>query len=132
VTLTMSGRLSVGQGFYELLCVREHFGVVFKQVHEPPGLLHVVKQVGIFGCQPQDGECLKPRFCCRRLDMVETIRKRRCSSFYFTKDTFDSIPISMWKHLKSVAVFIEDIHQVISVVDEKFDIIEPIASMKLG
>ena len=35
----------------------------------------------------------------------------------------------MWKHLKSVAVFIEDIHQVISVVDEKFDSIELIASM---
>jgi len=64
--------------------------------------------------------------------MVETIRKRRCSSFYFPENTFDSVPISMWKHLKSVAVFIEDVHQVIGVVSEKFDIIEPIASMKLG
>ena len=64
--------------------------------------------------------------------MVETVCKRRCSSFYFPKYTFDSIPISIWKHLKSGAVFTEDIHQVISVVDEKFDIIEPIASMKLG
>ena len=64
--------------------------------------------------------------------MVETIRKQRCLSFYFPKDTFDSIPISTWKHLKSVVVFIEGIHQVISVVDEKFDIIELIALMKLG
>jgi hypothetical protein len=38
----------------------------------------------------------------------------------------------MWNHLKSIPVFIEDIHQVISVIDEKFDIIELIASVKLG
>ena len=64
--------------------------------------------------------------------MVEAIRKRRCSSFYFPKDTFDSILISMWKRLKSVAIFIEEVHQVISVINEKFDIIELIASIKLG
>jgi hypothetical protein len=63
---------------------------------------------------------------------IEATRKRRCSSFYFPKDTFDSIPISMWKRLKSVAVLIEEVHRVISVIDEKFGIIEPIVSMKLG
>ena len=65
-------------------------------------------------------------------DIIKTIRKRRFPPFYFPKDTFDSVPISVWKHLKPVAVFIENIHQVISVVDEKFDIIEPIASVELG
>jgi len=57
-----------------------------------------------------DGKSLEPRFCCQRLDMAETIRKRRCSLFYLPKDTFDSILISMWKHLKSIATFIDNIH----------------------
>ena len=52
--------------------------------------------------------------------------------FYISKDTFDGVPISMWNHLKSVAILIEDIHQVIGIIDEKFDVIKSISSMELG
>ena len=35
----------------------------------------------------------------------------------------------MWIHLKSVAILIEDIHQVIGIIDGKFDVIKSISSM---
>lgn len=50
----------------------------------------------------------------------------------FPKDMFDDISIPMCTHLESVAIFVEDVHQVIRVIDEKFDAIELIAAMKLG
>ena len=78
-----------------------------------------------------DGEGLKPRFCCRRLDVGEAICKRGCSTFYFLKNTFDDVPISMWNHLKSVVILIKDIHQVIGIIDEEFDVINSISSMEL-
>ena len=53
-------------------------------------------------------------------------------TFYLSKDTFDGVLISMWNHLKSVAILIEDIHQVIGIIDEKFDVIKSISSMELG
>ena len=51
--------------------------------------------------------------------------------FYFTKDTFSSVPISMRNHPKSVAVLIKNIYQVIGIIDEKFDGIKSISSMEL-
>ena len=49
---------------------------------------------------PPDGEGLQPSFDRRWLRMTECIRKRRRSSFYLSKDTFDGIPISVATHLK--------------------------------
>ena len=52
--------------------------------------------------------------------------------FYFPKNTFDGVPISIWNHLKSVAVFVKGIHQVIGVIDEEFDIIELVSAVQFG
>ena len=38
----------------------------------------------------------------------------------------------MWNHLKSVAILIEEIHQVIGIIDEKFDVIKSLSSMEFG
>ena len=50
---------------------------------------------------PPDSEGLQPPFSRRRLHMAERIRKRRRTSFYFSKDTFSNIPTSIATHLKS-------------------------------
>lgn len=47
-------KLSVRQGVGEFPGVGEQFGVVFEQVHEFPGLLYVIQQVGIFPSHSQD------------------------------------------------------------------------------
>ena len=41
-----------------------------------------------------------------RRQHVEAIRRRRCSSFYFPRYTFNGVPISIWNHLKSIAIII--------------------------
>jgi len=64
--------------------------------------------------------------------MAETICKRRCSPFYFPKDTFDSIPISMCERLKSVPIFRQNWSKIISIVDEKYNVVKLIPAMKLG
>jgi len=50
---------------------------------------------------PPDSEGLRPRFSSRWIDVTETITKRGGSSFYLTKETFDSIPIPMANRLES-------------------------------
>ena len=52
--------------------------------------------------------------------------------FYFTKDTFSDVLISMWNRPKSVAIHIKNIHQVIGILDEEFDGIKSISSMEPG
>jgi len=52
--------------------------------------------------------------------------------FYFLRDTFNGIPISTWNHLKSVAILIKNIHRVIGIINEEFDVIESISLMELG
>ena len=79
-----------------------------------------------------DGEGLEPRFRCLRFDMVETICKRWCSSFYFPKDAFDGIPIPVRNHLESIAIFVKDSYQVVGIINEKFDIIELVLAVQLG
>ena len=79
-----------------------------------------------------DGEGLQPRFCCFRFDMAKTRCKRRGSSFYLPEDTFDGIPIPAYHHLESMAIFIENIDQIIGLNDEEFDAIELVTSMQIG
>jgi hypothetical protein len=55
-----------------------------------------------------DGEDFEPVLSCLERDIAEAIRKRGYSSFYFPKDTFDGIPISMSKDLRQIAVFSEN------------------------
>jgi hypothetical protein len=55
-----------------------------------------------------DGDSFEPVLNGLERDMAETICKLGCSLFYFSKDTFDSIPISMSNDLKSIAVFSEN------------------------
>jgi len=64
--------------------------------------------------------------------MAETVCKRRCSAFYFPKYTFDSIPISMCESLKSVAIFSQNRSKIISIVDEKYNVVKLISVMKLS
>jgi hypothetical protein len=63
--------------------------------------------------------------------MAETIRKRRSSSFYLSKDTFDSVPIPAVNHLELVAIVRKNGRIVFGVVDEKQHVVELIASVKL-
>jgi hypothetical protein len=62
---------------------------------------------------------LQPRFCRRRLRVAETITKRRGTPFYFSKDTFGSIPISMAHRLKSEACSTKCCRKMVGVIDEK-------------
>ncbi len=64
--------------------------------------------------------------------MAETICKRRFSAFYFPKDTFDSVPISMCESLKSIAIFGQNWTKIISIIDEKQHVGELIPMIKLG
>ena len=50
---------------------------------------------------PPDGEGFEPRFCCLWFNIAEHIRRRGCSSFHLTKDTFDAISISVATDMKS-------------------------------
>jgi len=68
-----------------------------------------------------DCEGFEPCLRCLKRDSAKTIRKRGGSSFYFSKDTFDCIPIFMTNHLKSVAVFSENWPEIGCVIDEKFN-----------
>jgi hypothetical protein len=58
--------------------------------------------------------------------MSKAICKQGCSTSYFQKDTFNGVPISIWDHLKSVALLIKNIHLVIGIIDEKFGVIRSI------
>jgi hypothetical protein len=48
------------------------------------------------------------------------------------KDTFSSIPISIANHLKLIAIFGKNWAKIIGIINEEFDIIELVASVKLG
>ena len=50
---------------------------------------------------------------------MRTIAKQWCAEFYYSKDTFDSIPISMADGLKSESCSIQWSWQMMSVIDEK-------------
>ena len=62
---------------------------------------------------------MQPCFCRRRLRVAKTITKRRGTPFYFSKNTFDSIPISMAHRLKSEACLAECCREMSGVIDEK-------------
>jgi len=38
----------------------------------------------------------------------------------------------MWNHLESVDVFVKDTHQVVRVINKKFDIIELVSAVQFG
>jgi hypothetical protein len=67
---------------------------------------------------PPDGEGLQPRFRGRWLHVAETITKRGGTSFYFTKDTFNSIPISVATHLKSESGPRQRSFEMVSIIDQ--------------
>jgi hypothetical protein len=69
-----------------------------------------------------DGAGFEPRFSCRWLDVVETSCKRRCPPFYFPKDTFDSISIPAGTYVESIAVVVEDVHEIVGVINEKLHV----------
>jgi hypothetical protein len=52
-------------------------------------------------------EGLQPCFGGFRIDVTKTVREPVCSPFYFSKDTFDGIPISMGDVSKSEAESVE-------------------------
>jgi len=66
---------------------------------------------------------------CLRLDMAKTICKRRCLSFYFSKNTFDSIPISVCEYLKSVVIFSQDWSEVVGIINEKLHVVKLITTV---
>jgi hypothetical protein len=71
-------------------------------------------------------ETLQPVFGCFWIDVAEAVRKRRGSSFEFSKDPLDSIPISVATHLKSEASSVKRSLEVCCAVNEKdggFDIV---------
>jgi hypothetical protein len=63
--------------------------------------------------------------------MAKAICERGCSTFYFTKDTFDGVPIPIRRHLESVAIFIKNSSKIVRSIDEKDSLIEPAVSVKL-
>lgn len=67
---------------------------------------------------PPDGERLEPRSGSCWIDVTKTISERGGSSFYPSKDTFDSVPISVTTHLKSEAESIERGFAVVRMIDE--------------
>jgi hypothetical protein len=48
------------------------------------------------------------------------------------KNTVDCVAISVGAQLESVAIFIEDVDQVVHVIDEEFDLLELESSMQVG
>jgi len=52
---------------------------------------------------PPDGKGLQPPFGHRRLRVAECIQKRRCTAFYLSENTFDSIPIPVATHPESAS-----------------------------
>lgn len=64
-------------------------------------------------------EALQPIFGCSRLDVTEAVRKRRRSSLQLSKNSFDSVPISVATSLKSEISSLECCLEVLSAVDEK-------------
>jgi hypothetical protein len=71
-----------------------------------------------------DGEGLEPRFGRFSLRVSERICKRRGSTFYFTKDTFDSIPISMATPLKSEPKTVQCSTEEGRTIDEEFGLFD--------
>ena len=71
-----------------------------------------------------DHEGFEPFLSRLKRDIAETIRKRGGSAFYFPKDTFNCIPISMTNYLKSIAVFGENWSEIVCVIDQKFNGVE--------
>jgi len=65
-------------------------------------------------------EGLKPRLGGFRFDVAEAVRKRRGSTFYLSKDSFDSIPISSATHLKSETSPLQRSLEVFRAIGEKF------------
>ena len=50
---------------------------------------------------------LEPRFSDCRIDMIETVRKRRGTSLYLAKDTFDRVSGAMLLDTVAVVSFVE-------------------------
>ena len=76
-----------------------------------------------------DCEGFEPFFSCLERDIAKTIRKRGGSAFYFSKDTFNCVPISMANYLKSIAVFGENWSEIVCVINEKFNCVKLITPM---
>ncbi|WP_444542729.1 hypothetical protein [Halomicrobium urmianum] len=65
-------------------------------------------------------ETLEPVFGCVRFDVAEAIRERRRSALEFSKNPFDSIPISVARYLKPEACSLECSLEVLNAINEKF------------
>jgi uncharacterized protein (DUF433 family) len=75
---------------------------------------------------PPDGVGLQPRFRGRRIDVAEIVLKRRGSSFYFSKDTFNRISETVLFDAVAVVFAAETTDQIVCVIDEKqsiFDVV---------
>jgi len=71
-------------------------------------------------------EALEPIFGCFRFDVAEAVRKRRGSSLQFSKNSFDSVPISVATHLKSEPRSLKRSLEVLRAINKKnsgFDIV---------
>jgi hypothetical protein len=69
---------------------------------------------------------LEPRFGSVWFDVTEAGRKRRGSAFELSKNSFDSVPISVARHLKSEPCSSERSLEMLGSIDEKhavFDIV---------
>jgi hypothetical protein len=67
-----------------------------------------------------DGDSVKPFLSCLKRTAARTIWKRRDSSFYSPKDTFNGILLSMAKYLKSRPVFSKNWTEIVYLVNKKF------------
>ena len=65
-----------------------------------------------------DGEGLQPVLSGVRLDVAEAVGELLCSAFYFSKNTFDSVPIPVRNVLKSEAVPVEGGVEPRALIDE--------------
>jgi len=64
--------------------------------------------------------------------VTEAITKRGSTSFYLSKDTFDSIPISVANRLKSESCSSQCSGEVLCVIDEKHGIFNVVFLTKLS
>ena len=79
-----------------------------------------------------DGEGLEPRFGGFRIDVAEAVRELFGSSFYFMKDTFDGIPISVGDMLKSESVTVTGRLQPGRAIDQKDRVVDEMFLAEFG
>jgi len=77
-------------------------------------------------------ETLQPIFGCFRFDVTEAVRKRRGSTLQLPKNPFDSVPISVARHLKSESSSLKCSLGGLSAIDQKYGGFDIVLLLQFG